>query len=144
MNDNTTIHEDCAMTIIAAQVPEGARLAFLPKHFKLHMMAVENYIYSRFRTLCPSYTGGYWDFYELSNGGCYLAPNGEPRAIDNPDNHFADTVSADAAGIIITLYTMSELSFRYENEPLFGTHFHWLREYATTHVEQALIFRAID
>ena len=144
MNDNTTTTDDRTLTIIATQVPQGARLAFLPKHFKYHMMTIENYIYSRFRTPCPSYTGGYWDFYELSNGGCYLAPNGELRIIENPENYFSDTVSADAAGIIITLYTMSELSFRYENETLFGTHFHWLREYAATHAERGIIFRAID
>jgi antirestriction protein len=53
-------------------------------------------------------------------------------------------VSADAAGVIVTLYVLSELSFKYPEEPLFADHFHQLRDFAAEHAEAALIFSAID
>jgi len=61
--------------IVATVVPEEARLEFLPRHFGTHMLTVENYVYAQFATLCPTYTGGYWHFSDVSHGGCYLAPS---------------------------------------------------------------------
>jgi hypothetical protein len=131
--------------ITATRVPDTKRLEFLPRHFGRLMLKVENYIYNRFRVLCPAYSGGYWEFHDLSNGGCYLAPSGERYHIVQPGNHFDDTVSADAAGIIITLYAMSELAFEYgDRVEVFAERLHQLREFASTHAEAALILRAID
>lgn len=131
-------------TVTATRVAEERRLAFLPRHFGPRMLQVENYLYNRFRTLCNTYRGGYWAFYDLSNGGCYLAPHGEHFRLQQPNNYFDGSVSGDAAGIIVTLYTMSELSFQYEHEEIFATRFHQLREFATEHAEGGSIFAAID
>jgi hypothetical protein len=108
------------------------------------MMQVESRIYDQFREIAPGYDGGFWEFVDLSNGGGYLAPAGETFLIDQPSNYFQGTVSADAAGVIVTLYVLSELSFKYPEEPLFADHFHQLRDFAAEHAEAALIFSAID
>jgi hypothetical protein len=135
-------------TISAALVAEHQRLDFLPRHFGQLMLNVEAYIYNRFDLLCPEYKGGYWEFYDLSNGGCYLAPDGGTYRIRQPNNYFDEVVSADAAGIIVTLYAMSELSFRYYNceqgTQVFSERFYQLRDFALSHAEASLIFRAID
>ena len=133
-------------TTSATLVADDQRLDFLPRHFGTLMLNVENYIYNRFDALCPDYDGGYWEFYELSNGGCYLAPRGEQYRIQQPNNHFDEVVNADAAGIIITLYAMSELSFAYyyEKVEVFSERFYQLRDFALSHADARLIFRAID
>ena len=140
----TPVNND-TQAIIATAVPVAKRLDFLPRHFGKRMMEVETYIFNRFTTLCKSYRGGYWEFYDLSNGGCYLALRSQtPLDLDINSNGFQGTVSADAAGIIVTLFTLCELAFRHENEEIFSTRFHQLRDFATTHAEHALIFQAID
>jgi len=144
MNNATHRVAEEAARIIASRVSARARLDFLPRHFGRYMMQVESRIYAQFREIAPAYDGGFWEFVDLSNGGSYLAPAGETFLIDQPSNYFQGTVSADAAGVIVTLYVLSELSFKYPEEPLFADHFHQLRDFAAEHAEAALIFSAID
>jgi len=127
----------------ATKVPEGYRLAFLPRHFGPLFMQVESSIYEHMRDLCPGYTGGYWEFFDLSNGGCYMAPAGEAFEIQAPNGH-SGTVSGDAAGIIATLYALSHLAFRFEDATVLSDRFHQLREFAMEHREAVMIFEAID
>jgi hypothetical protein len=91
--------------------------------------------------------GSYWEFFDLSNGGCYLAPSQDFYHLVHPGGDYDATVSGDAAGIVATLYTFSHLSFHFEQDP-FGTRvsdlFHLLRDYAAHHPEAELIFRLID
>lgn len=134
-------------TIVATLVPDHERLEFLPRHFGTHMLTVESYIYTQFGNLCPAYMGGYWHFYELSNGGCYLAPHGETFPLIHTGNYFDATVSGDVAGIIASLFAFSQLSFHFEQAPfcsVLTNHFHFLRDYAAHHPHAALIYRAID
>ena len=136
-----------AHTILGTVVPEDQRLNFLPRHFGTHMMLVERQVYHHFANLCPQYQGGYWHFYELSNGGCYLAPDRDRCTLSHAGNSVDATVSGDAAGIIATLYTFSHLAFHFEHDPYserLSTHFHLLRAYASQHAEGGLIYRVID
>ena len=133
--------------IVATVVPEEDRLEFLPRHFGTHMLTVENCLYTQFAKLCPTYTGGYWHFYDLSNGGCYFAPSHERCALVHAGTYFDATVSGDAAGIIVSLYTFSHLSFLLEDDPRgprIAQYFHLLRDFAGEHPEAGLIVRAID
>ena len=61
-------------TIDAHSVPNHQRVQMLPKHFGRHMLTVEDAIYFFMRTLSSQYKGAYWNFFELSNGGFYMAP----------------------------------------------------------------------
>ena len=133
--------------IIATEVQDEDRLAFLPRHFGRHMLFVERLIYSQFANLCPSYRGGYWHFFDLSNGGCYLAPDCQSYSLLWEGNEFDATVSGDAAGIIVSLFTFSQLSFNFENAPLgprIVRYFHLLRDFAGNHPEASVIYRVID
>ncbi|MDR4470691.1 MAG: antirestriction protein, partial [Nitrospira sp.] len=63
------------------------------------------------------------------------------------DNFFDATVSGDAAGIIVSLFTFSHLSFLLEDDPhgpRIAQYFHLLRDFAANHPEAGLIVRAID
>ena len=134
-------------SIIATRVQDENRLDFLPRHFGRHMLTMERYLYSQCANLCPTYRGGFWHYYDLSNGGCYLAPSHETYLLVHDGNYFDATVSGDAAGIIVSLFTFSQLSFIFEADPLgprIAEYFHLLRDFASTHPEASLIFRAID
>ena len=133
-----------SIVITAAEVSEAKRLETLPKHFGSKALKVESYIFQYIRELAPAYQGGFWHFYELSNGGFYMAPAGNPLRIEVLGNGFEGTMSADSAGITVCLFAYSHLSFRYPEEGSFARHFHALREFALSHQEQRAIFQAID
>jgi hypothetical protein len=140
----TTHDQDGTQKIEAYLVLEDARIGTLPRHFGSRMMTVEHGIYSFTRQLVAEYKGGFWDFYELSNGGFYMAPTSDPVKFSVHSNGFEGTLSADAAGITVCLFTFSHLSFRWPAEEVFSRHFDALREFGLDHKEAGLIFAAID
>jgi hypothetical protein len=65
---------DTPQRIEAREILEIERLQMLPRHFGRHMITVEHAVYTFMRELSKEYTGGYWSYVELSNGGFYMAP----------------------------------------------------------------------
>jgi hypothetical protein len=102
------------MTITAQAVPFVERLTFLPKLFgpKL-MMRAEALLYTyagRFSQ--DDYQGGLWEYYTLSNGGGYAAPvKPERLRISVMGNGYEGEMSADAAGIVVSLFVLNTLTF---------------------------------
>ena len=130
--------------IEAYQVGEHARIGTLPRHFGRHMLTVESRVYDLLRLFSTDYTGGYWHFYELSNGGFYMAPQLETARLVIDSNGFEDQMSGDATGITVCLFAFSHLSFEYRQVDVFARHFHRLRDFAADHAEAQKIFSAID
>lgn len=124
-------------------VPEHERLQTLPTHFGRYLTVVENMIYGWTRRLVPTYTGGYWNFYELTNRGFYMAPDIGKSRVSVPTNDFEGDLTADAIGITACLFAYSHGSFQFRADT-FTNHYHWLREYSYTHPEAALISAAVD
>lgn len=61
-------------------IPSEKMLEAIIRHFGFRATAVEMAVYAYMRHLCPEYDGGMWSYYELSNGGFYMAPEGEVSA----------------------------------------------------------------
>jgi hypothetical protein len=131
------------MTVEAFAVPEQIKMEVLPRHFGRYMLVVERRIYNVMSQVASAYSGGYWRFFELGNGGFYMSPPGEAYDIFIDGNGFDSRMSADAAGITVCLFAFSQLSFEHPAE-VFARHFHRLRDFACGHVEAARIFQAID
>jgi hypothetical protein len=130
--------------IVAREVPSDERLQILPRHFGRHMLTVEYAVYAFMRKLANQYTGGYWNYLELSNRGFYMAPQSDSRFLVAVDtNGFTGEMSADAAGITACLFALSHLSFRVRNDQI-AEHFHLLRDFALEHAEASVILAAID
>ena len=132
--------------IVATLVPETDRGEFLPKLFgNRHFFIAENTLYSLMSWLSPDdYGGGFWDFYQLDGAPLYMVPPArQTYRIACETNGYSGEVSADAAGIIVTLFTLSHLSFKYESDHL-SLAYHCLYEYAAEHPEASAIFAAID
>ena len=121
------------------------RLNFLPRHFARHMLLVEDAVYAFMRHLVAQYTGGFWHYYELSNGGAYLAPEmgTEKVTVSVEGNGFSGEMSPEAAGITACLFALSHLSFQVRTETI-SNHFYQLREFALEHPEGRAILQAID
>jgi Antirestriction protein len=131
--------------VVATLVPDAERLDFLPTMFGTRlMMHAETLVYTWMDALSPDYSGGFWNFYALSNGGGYLAPQRtEALRVAVEGNGFAGFLSGDAAGIVATLFALCELAASVREDSIVEL-YHALRDFAVTHQEAALIFRAID
>lgn len=124
---------------------EDRRIQFLPRYFSRYMLKVEAQIFAQMGALCQSYRGGLWNFFELSNGGAFMAPADEkPLEIEVAGNGYRGSMSAAAAGITATLFALSYLSFQYPDAELLAERFHQLRAFALDHPEAGAIFAAID
>ncbi len=130
--------------IEAREVANDERLQTLPRHFGRHMLTVEYAVYAFMRKLANPYSGGYWAFFELSNGGFYMVPECDTElSICVDGNGFDGTMSADAAGITVCLFALSHLSFQIADDSI-AQHFHLLRDFALKHAEASAILAAID
>ncbi|NPD15069.1 antirestriction protein [Xinfangfangia sp. D13-10-4-6] len=130
----------------ATLVSEDRRQTFLPDLFGLHrLIFAENFIYALMELLSPlDYGGGFWNFFEMAGQPLYLAPTSKPRfRITWEGNGYQGEVSADAAGIIATMFALSHLSFRFEDDR-FSEAYARLYEFAAGHPEAGEIFQAID
>lgn len=131
---------------LAALVPEHHRETFLPTLFGLQQLIIaENTLYNLMGWLSPQdYGGGLWDFYDLEGKPLFLAPTSKSRyRIACETNGYEGEVSAEAAGIIATLFTFSHLSFKYQSD-LLAEGYARLYAYAADHPEASEIFQAID
>lgn len=107
---------------------------------------IEPAIYSVAGNIAVEYDGAYWEFYNLSNGGFYMAPISDSLYQVSCENGYEGKLSADALGITACLYAYSHLSFS-SNEvfaEMCANHYHWLRAYMLEHKEARAILSSID
>lgn len=118
---------------------------------------VEPTVFNCAALLVPTYRGGYWEMYRLSNDGFYMAPSCHSTYLVNSPNGYEGQLSPDALGICACLYTYSHLSFpsRGQQGDAVGEHwtslqetcshqYHLLRDYAMDHPEVIGILAVID
>ena len=127
-------------------VPESDRMTIVDRLFGIaYVLKLEPAVFSIAEALSEEYTGGFWEFHDLGNGGFYLAPRFDTEFTLSCENGFDGKLSPDAFGITVCLYAYSELSFAGGRlAQVFPEHYHLLREYASQHTEAKLIHRAID
>jgi hypothetical protein len=103
-------------------------------------------VYTITDRIAEDYHGGFWDFWELSNGGFYMSPRSDERFNVSCDNGYDGAMSVDELGITVCLYAYSNLSFGIESQftNTCAQQYHWLRDYALDHDEAGAIFRAVD
>ena len=134
---------------VATLVKDSERLRFLPKYLDRWMMKGENIIFSVMGKLSCDYNGGHWNFYELSNGGFFMAPSSDSQFnICVPGNHSESAVSPDAAGVIATLFALNQLMYiipeSSDDLEKIVNFYYLLRDFAVEHQEGSKIISAID
>ena len=130
--------------ISASLVADDDRMAFMPKHLGRYLGQGQNMFFVYLEKLSTDYKGGYWEFYELSNGGWYTAPKTDKRfKMAWPGNYYEGEMSADAAGITASLYAINHLANATEGDRFIKA-YHSLRDFAREHAEADQILAAID
>ena len=136
------------MTNITRQlVAVDQRINHTSNIFGIHFsLLLEPSVYSVTTRIATEYDGGYWEFYELSNGGFYMAPDTDKQFHVVCENGFDGRLSGDALGITACMYVCSHLSGSGHEEfaETCAQQYHWLREYMLNHKEVSAILVAID
>jgi len=127
-------------------VPEDRRMELVERLFGTAFpLQLEPVVYGITDRMAGEYTGGYWYFYTLSNGGFYMAPAEDKIFHVKCQNMYEGDLSADALGITACLYAYSNLSFSLSDIAReYARHYHLLREYMVEHPEVREILGAID
>ena len=133
-------------TVIRIQVPEHQRTTTTAEQFGFNFSRrIEPFVFAMAEEMGHEYRGGLWQFFQLSNGGFYMAPDFDTLFTVSCENEFSGPMSADALGITACLYAYSHLSFgQGDFAETCSRHYHWLREYMMDHPEARNILRAID
>ncbi|MGL5968074.1 MAG: antirestriction protein [Kluyvera sp.] len=137
-NDNLT----------ATLISDEQRPAFWPQHFGCipQWIVLEPCIFGWMDRLCADYSGGIWQFFTLSNGGAFMAPDSdsdEKWSLFNSMNGNGGELSAEAAGIAVCLMAYSHHACRTECDAM-TEHCYRLRDYALHHPECNAIMHIID
>ena len=133
------------MNITSQLIKEEDRSQHIDHLFGIDFpMILEPVIYTFAERLAENYNGSYWNFYELSNGGFYMAPNTDDLFLISSDNGYEDDMTADALGITACLYAYSHMSFGSAIANTCNKHYHLLRDFIMDHVEAGTILAAID
>lgn len=145
-------------------VKDEDRLSFLPRYLGKSYLEGERIIYSFARKFCVGYVGGFWDFYEVSNGAFFLSLAGKEDAsyaFSVDSNFFEGKLSGQAVGIVVTLYALNlliSMLHEIENDPnseadkelvsknqeALTLSYYALRDYAFSRPDADLIYQAID
>lgn len=144
----THISDNSHITLTATLVDDEERLRFWPQHFGTipQWILLEPRIFAWLDRLCTDYSGGIWQFYNLSNGGAFMAPeedDGEKWTLFNNMNGNGAELSAQAVGIACCLLEYSHHACRTESDAM-TEHYYHLRDYALSHSESRAIMSIID
>ncbi|EKN6194016.1 antirestriction protein [Yersinia enterocolitica] len=136
------------LILTATVVPDEQRLDFWPLHFGCipQWIFIETRIFGWMDRFCSDYCGGIWQFYTLSNGGAFMAPeaeNDEKWMLFNNMNGNSTEMSAEAAGIAVCLIEYSHHACHTECDAM-TEHYYHLRDYALSHPESRAILAIID
>lgn len=139
-----------APALTAALVQDEHRVGFWPQHFGSipQWIILEPTVFAWMDRFCADYSGGIWQFYTLSNGGAFMAPetygdNNEKWSLFNAMNGNGGEMSAEAAGIAVCLIVYSHHACRTECDAM-TEHYYLLRDYALRHAECHTIMHMID
>jgi len=125
-------------------VPENKRLDFLPRHFGNRFLMFENMVYSFMNHFCEDYSGGYWQFYTLSNGGAFMSLDSDKTFnVCNPMNYFDGKISAEAASIGVNIFALNALLNDPCDEKLIDLYYA-LKDFGAEHKEAPAILGFID
>ncbi|HCW3139366.1 TPA: antirestriction protein [Citrobacter freundii] len=137
-----------APALAATPVLDEQRVEFWPQHFGNipQWITLEPQVFAWMDRFCADYSGGIWNFYTLSNGGAFMAPETDNDAfwsLFNTMNGNAADMSAEAAGIAVCLIAYSHHACHTECDAM--TEHYWrLRDYALNHPECNAVMRIID
>lgn len=95
-------------------IDEVERLNFLANHFCGNIMVAmdfESLVYNFANKMSEDYSGGFWNFFQLSNGGLLMTLDHDKQFETVSLNGSSDTLDGYDFGVFITSMALSHLSF---------------------------------
>lgn len=135
--------------ITVSCIADEDRIDFWPLHFSRipQWLMLEPHIFAWMDRLCADYHGGIWNFYTLTNGAAFMAPEADSDdnkwMLFNSMNGNGAELGSEAAGISACLLEYSRHACRTECDAM-TEHYYRLRDYALQHAECNAIMRLID
>ena len=134
----------------ALNVIEADRLSFMMSMFDADFILAELHIHGLAQMMLPECDRLAWHYILLPEGGGYMMPDSGKVNLINSENFFDRTVSADAAGIIMTSLAINQrcaILHEYGHTALTRLYLQrdaQLWKYITGHAERNAIFAALD
>jgi hypothetical protein len=130
-------------------VPENERMNVVARMFDLYYpLRLEPLVFQLAEQLSADYQGGGWTFYTFDETGFLMCPDTDQPFDVVCDNYYSGQVSAQAFGVIVSLYAFSLASFDAEHPSgqLCARLYHQLKDYILDqeHPEISSILAAID
>lgn len=145
---NPVAEVESQSAIKAMILPQEQRSGFMRRYFGKSAFMTESVLFSFMDKLCESYTGGYWEFVELTNGAMFLFPKMSEEKVRCTwaENYSEEMVSPEAAGITATLMALSYMSFKVQGDDLEKVCqvYDGLREFVYEHPEARSIIALTD
>lgn len=130
------------LTFTYTVVADEDRMDFLPKYCGNVFPYFERAVFNFARAFSVGYKGGYWQFYECSNGAFFMAPDSDEQFMTYvPGNGFEGVLSAVGFGITLTLFALNYLAAR---DPAMAEKYDLLMDFLVAVPESGVISRAID
>ncbi|MGH1470856.1 MAG: antirestriction protein [Cellvibrionaceae bacterium] len=125
-------------------VQEKDRLEFLPKYIGNRFFKFEMLVYAFTDKFCKDYSGGYWEFWMLENGGILMTlDSDEVFQVCNDMNYFEDTMSAESISIAVNMFALNALMDGGCDKRIID-YYYALGDYASEQKEASKIIRLID
>ncbi len=130
--------------IVATLIEKEREVELLVRHLGPDWLRFEHGAYQCLMRACEAYRGGLWDFFELSNGGFYMAPAYTgPMRMRCDSKGFVAIMSPEAAGIYACATTLSTLEAT-EGNALPGQKLAQLRDFVFQHAERGALSWALE
>lgn len=132
--------------ITKRRVATNQRASFTGALFGIRFIYVESFVFDTARSLSGAYKGGSWEFYALSNGGFYMAPECPEAFPVAALNGYEGELSADAFGVAVCMSAFSLLSFNPDERfsETCASHYYRLRDFMLEHDEAARLLAVLD
>lgn len=135
----------------ATLLSDDCRLGFTSSMAGAYYSRLEHSLFNEMiRATNDAYSGGYWEYLTLEHVGGYARVRTDEKFMMHSLNGWTGEMSADAAGICVTLTILSRLSFdayrdnRHSDVEKISDNFHALREWSYDHPEAEAIVAFCD
>lgn len=128
-------------------VSEDQRPSFLHSKLGNACIAFESATFDWAGRLSNDYSGGYWEFCRLENGGFFMYPFCDRAFSCAWENGASETLSAEAFGIVACLFALSHISLRWGRTAMgerIGDAYDYILAYARTREDWQQIAAMID
>ncbi|EOR7868424.1 antirestriction protein [Escherichia coli] len=141
---------DSPEVLIKEETTDIGRLIFHTLLFRNYCQFANSASLVFMKRFCEKYEAGYWSYFKVGSNSGFMCPDTHEFYHFDMPNYFSGNVSAEAAGIIVTIFVLQACfndAWEREDGDLcdhYREAMDTLKDYAATTDESKSIFRAID